>query len=423
MIRRLVLIAALAGALVATGAAPAHAAGQLSPKEAVRELDRARDLLDQAYMSYQNGRFDEAFTLARNSYLDHFELVEIPLRVRDERLTLAVEEDFAGLRSLIKDRAPASEVRVQVAEVRRGLNRVERELSSPGPAAPIVAAVYAFIILFREGFEAVLVVAALLGYLAASRNTAARRPVLAGVGAAGVATVLTFVLAATILRLAPIHRELLEAGTAFLAVGVLFYVSFWLISRLEHRRWMEFLKAKVWAAASTGSTLALAGVGFTAVYREGFETVLFYQALLGFARGLEGWIWLGTGVAAATLAGVGMAMFRAGRRIPVRKVLGTAVVMVMVLSVAFLGNAVRDLQEAAVIPVTLIPGLPRLPIFLAELTGYHPTVQTVVAQAVFAAVYLVGAAWMFVILPRRKRAAAPPAHPAPAVNQDAAGGG
>lgn len=388
-------------------ALPARAEAQsITPQGAVGELDRARALVDRSLELYEAGRPEEAYTAARDAYLDHFELVEIPLRVRDEALTLELEEDFAELRNLMEARAPLSEVRAVAAELRDGLDRVERRLREPGLAAPAIAAGYSFTILFREGLEAVLVVAAILGYLQASRNTQYRGPVLAGVGLAGLATVVTFVLAALLLDLAPLERELLEAGTALLAVVVLFYVSFWLVARLEHRRWMEFVKAKVWAAATTGSSLALAGVGFTAVYREGFETVLFYQALFQFAQGLEGWVWTGMAAGAGGLGAVAWAVFRLGRRIPVRAFLGTAVIIVMTLSVAFVGNAVRALQEVAVLPLTFLEGAPRLPIFLAELTGWHPTRETILAQAALAAVYVAGAVWMFAVVPARERRAA-----------------
>ncbi len=224
--------------------------------------------------------------------------------------------------------------------------------------------------------------------------------------AAGALTLITFVAARALIDIAPVQRELLEAGTAILAVAVLFYVSFWLITRLEHRRWMEFVKAKVWTATTTGSALALAGVGFTAVYREGFETVLFYQALVSFAEGLGTWVAAGTALGAALLAAIGYAIFSAGRKVPIKAFLGTAVVMVMVLSVAFVGNAVRGLQGAAVIPVTFLESLPRLPIFLAELTGWHPTRETIAAQLVLALIYVAGALWTFFVMPRRERRAA-----------------
>lgn len=379
----------------------------VSPDEGLEHLEIARAEVDRSVELYEEGDAEAAYTAARNSYLDHFEYVEIPLRVRDEGLTLEVEEDYATLRNLIEAGAPLDAVEDAAAAVRRGLDDVERTLDEPGPAAPVIAFGYSFTILFREGLEAVLIVAAILGYLEASRNTQYKGAILKGVGAAGIATILLFVLATVVIEIAPLQRELIEAITAGLAVGMLFYVSFWLIARLEQRRWMEFVKAKVWTAATTGSTLALVGVGFTAVFREGFETVLFYQALMSFAQGLGLAVLLGAVAGLAALLVIGWAIFKAGRRIPIKAFLGTAVVLVMVLSVAFVGNAVRGFQQAAVIPVNLIEGLPRLPIFLSQLTGWYPTRETLLAQGLLTAVYSLGAFWTFYILPRRERRSAP----------------
>lgn len=405
---RLLLVLALALLATLAIAGPALAQGiDVTPDDGIVELDEARALIDRAVELYEKGDAEEAYTAARNAYLDHFEFVEIPLRVRDEALTLTLEEDFANLRNQIEAGVAVDVVKDTVAEVKRDLDDAERVLAEPGLAAPILAAGYSFMIMLREGLEAVLIVAAVLGYLEASRNGRYKGAVIKGVGLAGVATILTFVAAAVLINIAPVQRELLEAATAVLAVVMLFYVSFWLITRLEHRRWMEFVKAKVWTATSTGSTLALAGVGFTAVYREGFETVLFYQALLSFARGLTQWVVLGAVLGLAVLVGVGFSIFRAGRKVPIKLFLGTAVVLVMVLSVAFAGNAVRSLQQSATIPVTFLEGVPRLPIFLAELTGWHPTAQTLLTQAVLALIYVAGAIWTFVILPRREKRVLP----------------
>lgn len=403
---RLALLGLFAGAFLLPSS-PAHA--QVTPEEGIAELERARTLVDRSVALHEEGRSEDAYIAARNAYLDHFEFVEIPLRVRDEKLTLELEEDFAELRNLIQAGAPPDEVSEVASVVQSGLDRVEKVLTAPGLGAPAIAVGYSFMILFREGLEAVLVLAAILGYLEASRNLAYRKPVLAGVAAAVGATVLTFVLAAVVLSIAPVQRELLEAGTALLAVALLFYVSFWLVARLDQRRWMEFVKAKVWSAASTGSAFALAAVGFTAVYREGFETVLFYQALLSFAEELEVWVALGALAGAVALGAVGFAIFRAGKRIPVKAFLGGAVVMVMVLSVALIGNAVRALQSATLVPVTFLEGVPRLPIFLADLTGWHPTLQTILAQVALALVYVLGAIWTFAIRPRRERGREPAA--------------
>ncbi|MGZ4711181.1 MAG: FTR1 family iron permease, partial [Acidimicrobiales bacterium] len=199
-------------------------------------------------------------------------------------------------------------------------------------------------------------------------------------------------------------REVLEAVVSLVAVAMLFWVSFWLISRLDHKRWLEFVKARVWSAVAVGSTMSLVLIGFTAVYREGFETALFYQALLSFGTGLTGYIALGFGLGVAALTVVAFFIFRLGRRLPMRTFLSVAVVLVMLTSVAFLGNAVHELQAADMIGYTALDW-PRMPIFLAEATGYWPTVQTITAQLVLLSVYVLGAVYMFVIKPGRERAA------------------
>jgi high-affinity iron transporter len=222
-------------------------------------------------------------------------------------------------------------------------------------------------------------------------------------GAIG-ATAVTFLLATFVLEIAPVNREVLEAATALLAVAVLFAVSFWLVSRLEHKRWMEFMRARTASAIAAGGALAFAGLGFTAVYREGFETVLFYQALTLFAEGLILWVVLGAITAALALAGVGYAIFGLGRKLPLKPMLIGGVCVLLLLSVAFAGNAVRSLQEVDVIDATPIEGSwARLPVFLAELTGIHPTTEGIAVQVALLAVYTLGAVYVFAWRPARER--------------------
>lgn len=383
---------------------PPTVSGDVTSDEGITEMDEARALLRDALTAYRAGDAELAYELARNAYLDHFEYTEIPLRILDEGLTLEVEEEFAALRTMIEDGEPDDEVAAQIAVVSQGLDDVERVLDTPGVAAPAIAAGYSFFILFREGLEAMLVVAAVLGYLEASRAVGYRKPFVLGVVGAIVLSIVTFGLVTLFLDLAPFAREVMEAVITIAAVVVLFYVSFWLLARMDQRRWMEFLKAKVWAAAATGSAVALAAVGFTTVYREGLETALFYQALLGYADGLEAYVALGAAISVLVLLGIGWAIFRQERRVPVTTALSVALVVVMVMSVSFMGNAIRELQEALLIPVTYLERLPRLPVFLADLTGYHPTLQSLVAQIVLIALYIGG----YLIWRRRQRVAAGP---------------
>ena len=335
---------------------------------------------------------------------------EVALRLRDPNLVLDTEFEFADLRDQIEGGKPISEIESTAARIREHLRDTDRVLARPGIAAPALAFLFSFSILFREGVEVVLLIAILLGALEAGRAQAYRKPLATGVGAAAAASVVTWLLAALVIDIAPVQRELLEAGTALLAVVVLFFVTFWLVSQLEHRRRMEFMRARIAGAISAGSAAAFAGLGFTAVYREGFETALFYQALLLFAEGLWTWVALGVAAAAVALLGVGYAILKLGKTLPLKPMLMTGASILLLLSVAFVGNAVRSLQEGGHFPLTPIAGSwARLPIFLAELTGIHPTREGIAVQAALLAVYVAGALYVFAWQPtRRRRLAAQP---------------
>ncbi|MGH3797012.1 MAG: FTR1 family iron permease [Pseudonocardiaceae bacterium] len=375
-----------------------------SRDEAIRQLATVRASIDQTLELVKQGRTEEAYAQAKTGYLDHFEYVEVPLRVVAPDLTADAETKFAEIRGLIKDRAPVDEVRANIVDLRRLIDDTERRLTDTGFDAAAVVAGQSFLIIFREGLEAVLLLTALLGYLEATKSTRYRKPIVWGVVLGLVATALTYLILRSVLAVLPVGREVLEAVVAGVAVAVLLYVSFWLIARLEHRRWMEFLRSRVFNAVSVGSTMALVLVGFTAMYREGLETALLYQALVEFGAGLGEWILIGLAGGLVALVVVSYLIFKLGRRLPVKAFLAGAVVLLMATSVAFLGNAVRSLQTADLVGLTPV-GLPRAPIFLSQALGYWPSMQTLVAQVVLLVVYLVGAFWLLVMRPRRAREA------------------
>lgn len=398
--RLLALILVVAAALAA--AAPAGAAQQSDLVRGRAEIAKASALVDQAVDAVDAGDRARAYDLARSAYLDHYEFVEIPLRLRDPNIVLDTEFKFAALRNDIRDGQSVSQMRDTIAAVRTGLLDSERSLAQKGVAAPAIAFGFSFAILFREGVEVVLLIAILLGSLAAGSTSNYKRPFGYGIAAALVATVVMWLLTTLVLDIAPVNRELLEAITAVVAVVVLIAVSFWLVSRLEHKRRMEFMRARVAGAMAAGTTIAFAGLGFTAVFREGFETVLFYQALALFAQGLELYIWLGVAAAAVALAGVGYAILVLGKKLPLKPLLIGGASVLLLLSVAFVGNAVRSLQSAALLGATPVAH-PRLPVFAAELTGIHPTQEGLIAQAVLLGVYILGAAYVFAWQPARRR--------------------
>jgi high-affinity iron transporter len=409
MIRRLVVaVAGVIGAAAFMAALPSTpAAAATSREDAIEEVQNVRISIDLTLSLIKQGRTDEAFTAAANGYLKHFELVEVPLRIIDNDLTIDTEGRFADIRQLIRNHAPVDRVRDELVALRGALDTIERKLTATGAAAPALIFGQSFLIIFREGFEVVLLVSILLGYLEAARSTSFIRPILIGIGLACVATILTVIVLRLVFQSLPFSIEVLEGITAMIAVVMLFYVSFWLVARMEHKRWMEFVRARLWSAVSIGSTFSLIMVGFTAVYREGFETALFYQALWSFGAGLGVWVLAGLFAGLIALTAVALVMFRLGRRVPIKRFMNIAVACVMLTSVTFLGNAVHALQAGDLIAYHRLDSWPRIPIFLSQVTGYWPTLQSVVAQIALLAIYIVGAVYAFVLRPRRQRASTP----------------
>jgi high-affinity iron transporter len=401
-VRRLLLTGLLAVVAALAVAGPAMAAGQDDLERGRAEIEKSSKLLDRSLEAVKQGKRDQAYKISRSAYLDHFEFVEVPLRLRNPNLVLDTEFKYATLRNGIRAGDSVGRVRKNTGDVRAALVDVDRELAQKGVAAPAVAFGFSFSIIFREGIEAVLLIAILLGSLAAGSAANYKRPLGWGVAAAVGATAVTWGLATLVIDIAPLSRELLEAVTALIAVAVLIAVSFWLVSRLDQRRRTEFMRARVAGAMAAGTTAAFVGLGFTAVYREGFETVLFFQALTLFAKGLEVWVVLGAVAGAVALGGVAWAVLKGGRKLPIKPLLVGGASVLLLLAVAFAGNAVRSLQSVDLVAATPVSH-PRLPVFLAELTGIHPTQQGLAVQAVLLAIFVLGGLYVFAWQPARRR--------------------
>ena len=368
------------------------------------EIDFIRATLQEMLAHYQNNDYDSAYAAARVAYLDSYEYVEIPLRPIAPDFTLEVEYQFAELRNLIKQQADYDEVRGVVVAIERNLDESERLVTGSGEVAPAIAFTASFAIIFREGLEAVLILGAILTYLEASRNSRLKPYVYYGIIAAVVATGITWLIASYVIEISGADRELIEAIAALSATAVLFYVSFWILNKIEHKKWMEFIKAKVWQATTTGGTMVFVMLAFFTVYREGFETVLFYQAMFGFAKYLESFVGLGFIIGLASLFAIYFVMRRLGKRLPLRALFGLTMGIGAYLSIAFLGNAVRELQVLDIVPYTSMIGtIPRLDINMATMTGIYPTLETVVAQVVLLSIYMSASAYVLILRPRKAR--------------------
>ncbi|MCE9652885.1 MAG: FTR1 family iron permease [Nitrosarchaeum sp.] len=368
------------------------------------KIDIIRERLEDTLQYYNHGDLQSAHTSARSAYLDSYEFVEIPLRAIDPDFTLEVEYQFATLRNLIKEEAPQKEIQDIIIDIRRNLDESERIVTGTGEIAPAIAFTSSFAVIFREGLESVLILGAVLTYLEASRNTKFKPYVYYGIIIAVVATIVTWLVASYIVDISGASRELVEAIAALSATAVLFYVSFWILNKIEHKKWMEFVKAKVWQAGATGGFMVFVMLSFFTVYREGFETVLFYQAMFGFAKYMELFVGLGFIIGIVSLVGVFFIMRKLGRKLPLRVLFGLTMGIGAYLSVAFLGNAIRELQILDIIPYTSMLGIiPRLDINMASMTGIYPTLETLIGQLILLGVYMFAASYVLISKPRKEQ--------------------
>ena len=397
----------IADALAMKEKKPMGSASEGQKGEVRDEIDFIREQLMATEIFYELGDSQSAYASARTAYLDSYEYIEIPLRAIAPDFTLEVEFQFATLRNQINENAPIGDISNTIIAIERSLDESERLVSGTGTIAPMIAFVSSFAIIFREGLESVLILGAIITYLEASRNHKFKKFVHYGIGLAIGATAVTWILASYVIEISGANRELIEAIAALSATAVLFYVSFWILNKIEHKRWMEFVKAKVFQASAAGGTSVFIMLSFFTVYREGFETVLFYQAMFSFAKYMELYVGLGFITGILSLLGIYFGFRKLGKRLPLRALFGLTMGIGAYLSIAFLGNAIREFQVLDYIPYTSMLGIiPRLDINVATMTGIYPTLETTIGQIILLSVYLVASLYVLVLRPKRQKALA-----------------
>jgi high-affinity iron transporter len=339
----------------------------------------SRRLLSESAAAYEAGKQEEAQRLALTSYLEGFELAEASLDAVDPNLRQEVENQMIVYRDLMRRGAPAREVMERARHIDALLVATADKLDAEG-LSPTTAAVSAFFILVREGLEALLVVAAILALLKKAGRTEALPWIHAGWIGALALGFLTWFAAAKLIQVSGATRELTEGATALLAAAILLYVGFWLHDKSHAQGWRTFLEQHLRQALQRGTLWALAGVSFLAVYREAFETVLFYQALWQQAgEGAQGSIIVGLAGAIATLAIAAWIIVRSGARLPIGVFFSVCAALMAVLAVVFAGHGVKGLQEADLIAASPVGAV------AVPLVGFYPTLQTILAQLVVVA--------------------------------------
>lgn len=323
--------------------------------------------------------------MAFGAYLT-FEQVETDVRARNAALASEIEASFDALRTHVR-RGDPEELSAIRQRLLGGLERAERVIVDRPSAMSLFMS--SFILLVREGFEAILIVAALMTFLAKAGASARRREVARGAWLAVLASVLTWVLVEVLFEVKPGQRGAIEGFTMLLAAAVLFYVSYWLLSKIEAAKWNAFVKDKMESALSSGSGLALSGVAFLAVYREGFETILFYKALLSSA-GSAGTVSVLAGIAvgAVGLVAVYAVVNQLGLRVAMKPFFAVTGTLLYVMAFVFAGKGVAELQEGRVVGLTVIEGVPRIPVL-----GIYPTLESLALQGLLVILAVVALGW------------------------------
>jgi FTR1 family protein len=341
--------------------------------EEIRAISSGFQAANEAYAA---GDAERARTVVLNTYLDKFEPIEsrLPSGVANRIEHLIHVE----IRSAMNRGDAAEKVAGLFATLNSALLDADDHLQTGGTFW--FAAINSFVIILREGLEAVLLVGALLGYLIGIGAPARyRRQIWTGVAAGIAASLVTWGVASALIPINGANRELIEGATALIAVAVLLYVSNWLFQKTYIHDWKKYLREKLDTAVSSKSAFAMMFLAFAAVYREGFETVLFYQALALDAS--AGAVLTGFLPGLLLISIIGVLIIRAGTKLPLKQMFGVTNAILVYLSFVFVGKGLYNLHEAGVFAARQLP-LPDVQI-LELVFGWYPLVETTVAQAAY----------------------------------------
>ena len=379
-------------------------------------------ILDNALKAYQDGDAAKGATLVNDAYYQHYEKLgfeKTVLSAISGNRVSQVEYQFKLCRSSMNTGKSTSEVKKYVEDLKNMLTTDAAKLD--GGAADqeggflkfITSSVgQAFLILIREGLEALLVVAAVVAYLVKSGNKRFTKwiyvGVLAGLAGAGIVAVI-FMLAFG--GSGPL-QEIMEGVCALVAMCMLLWTSNWMLNKSSVEAWNRYIKGKTEAAVASVSSqveagekvafrtvVSLAMLSFLAVFREGAETVIFYQSIYTMSQDTHGMV-VGALAAAVVLVIIFLVIRFTSVKIPIGPFFLVTSILMSVLVVVFAGGGVHALIEGDLLPAMYLPGVPT-----NDWLGFYPYVECIVAQ-VIAAIAVIALFVVGFIKQRKAKAAA-----------------
>jgi high-affinity iron transporter len=347
--------------------------------------------VDKAAALYKKGETKNAVSALQDAYFDVFEASGMEARIgaRDANFKAALEGHFSMLVGRMKKGAPAEDLKGALAAMRVDFDKAV-EMLGKGADSPTALFFYSLMIILREGVEAILIITAIIAYLVKSGNKDKLRVIYNGCISALVLSLVTAILLKWVLKTSAASQEIMEGATMLLAAAVLFSVSYWLISKAEARKWMTYIKDKVSDSLSANSLRALWFTAFLAVYREGAETVLFYQALASDAAAsgvtaMAGGFVLGC----LLLVGIYLGMRHGALKLPLRPFFLFTGALLYYMAFVFAGKGMMELIEGKLFEPSLVSWAPKVPFI-----GIYPYVQTLVPQLIIILAAAAGLAYM-----------------------------
>lgn len=351
-------------------------------------VQNIKDKMAKVLALYESGKVDDAIDESGNIYFDEYEEsgMENIVGAKNTQLKLDTEASFNKISALM--RAGASKEQI-VAAQNKLFDQLTQSLELTKKSSNWDLFLYAFIIILREGFEALIIVAAVIALLIKSGNSKHLNIVYS---ALGVAVVLSIATAYGLNYIfgsenAGQTREVMEGAVMLIAVVLLFYVGFWLLSNASSKKWSAYIQGQISNSLSSGDSKMLWWTVFLAVYREGAETVLFYLALLFDAKSPAATSMVAAGFVAglAALIIVYIVIKEFSLKIAIKPFFIATSVIIFYMSVVFVGKGVMELVEGKVFVPTVIDGLPTI-----TWIGFYPYVQSLVPQAVMIVLLIVG---------------------------------
>lgn len=344
-----------------------------------RISDGINSSMQEAISLYREGNVQDAMLAVQDIYFDRFEASGMENKVgsRNAAFKTTLEGHFTRLVSLMKAGQPEAALVAEARALTQDLTQAV-SLLGEGEETQWSLLVYSLLIIVREGLEALLIVAAIVAYLVKNNHHDKLPLIRQSVIVALACSVVTAVIFQILFTNSGASRELLEGITMLIAVVMLFFMSYWLLSKVEARHWKAWLEGKLSNSLTRGSLVGLWLTSFLAVYREGAETVLFYYALAGDANSVSGHLAIlaGFAIGCVVLLIAWLVMRYTVVKLPLKPFFMFTGSFMYLMAFVFAGKGVLELVEGKLFQPTLLPGMPEI-----GWLGIYPYVETLLPQA------------------------------------------